>query len=70
MLFSDDLKTIHLYTGVMKKLGEYYSAFVPSHNIYTEMSIPAEHAMVRLCEHISTTTCKSIRVLYIRAQNL
>lgn len=54
----------------MKKLGEYYSAFVPSHNIYTEMSIPAEHAMVRLCEHISTTTCKSIRVLYIRAQNL
>ena len=52
-----NLRAVHLYTGVMKKLGEYYSAFVPSYNIYTEMSIPAEHAMVRLCKHKIISTC-------------
>ena len=32
----------------MKKLEEYYSKFVADGNIYTEFSIPAEHAMVGL----------------------
>ena len=41
------------FAGVMKKLEEYYSKFVADGNIYTEFSIPAEHAMVSLhCGHM------------------
>jgi len=42
----------------MKKLQEYYSNFVADGNIYTEFSIPAEHAMVGLhYGHMIMVTC-------------
>jgi len=46
-LFSGTLDTV-VNPGVMKKLQEYYSNFVTDGTIYTEFSIPAEHAMVGL----------------------
>ena len=39
--------TILATSGVVKKLAEYYSSFLSKENIYSEMEIPAEHAMVR-----------------------
>lgn len=33
-------------TGVVRKAEEYYKTFVPSSNIVSEFSIPAEHSIV------------------------
>ena len=51
-----------LFLGVMKKLFEYYSAFLPKQNIYSEFSIPAEHSMVGSSVLASCFICISMQV--------